>query len=395
VGERAPVGRDWSDAFSGCVELVHPTLFPHKSDMMKKTYHVAEPQLVGNEMTYVMECMKANELTQGKYVQEFERMFAHACGMNHGVACSNGTVALHLILLALGVKPGDEVLVPTLTYIATANAVVYCGATPVLCDVDPETWCISPDEIIRRSTSKTVGVIPVHLYGHLADMDQINAIARHRGWWVVEDAAEAHGAKYQGRPAGSLADASVFSFYGNKIITTGEGGMVLTNHQQTLVRLRLYRGQGQDPERRYYHPVIGYNYRMTNIQAAIGLGQTERLRWHVEQRQKVDMHYRARLTAPEIVFQRTQKNNEPSGWMTTILVPSLARDPVMQTLAEAGIETRPAFIGAHRMPMYANREAYPIADAITMLGIKLPTHAGMTVDDVHYISGHVLKALGH
>jgi perosamine synthetase len=363
--------------------------------MMTKRYHVAEPQLVGNELAYVTECLRSNELTQGRYVEAFEQMFSHACGMNHGVACANGTVALHLAMLALGVKPGDEVLVPTLTYIATANAVAYCGATPVLCDVDPETWCISLDEIHKRLTPKTVGILPVHLYGHLAEMDIINQIAHHRGLWVVEDAAEAHGAHYRGRPAGSLASASVFSFYGNKIITTGEGGMVLTNHHGMLEKLRLYRGQGQSPTRRYYHTVIGYNYRMTNMAAALGLAQTEKLRWHVEKRQAVDIAYRALLNhAPEITFQRSMDYVEPSGWMTTILVPALARDEVMSSLAEANIETRPAFIGAHRMPMYANDEAYPIADAITARGINLPTHAGMTVDDVHYISGHVLKAIG-
>lgn len=363
--------------------------------MTKMKYHVAEPQFVGNEERYVMQCIRDRELTHGRYVTEFERMFAHACGMNHGVACANGTVALHLALLALGVKPGDEVLVPTLTYIATANAVAYCGATPVLCDVEPDTWCISPDEILRRATDRTVGVIPVHLYGHLADMNIINQIARHRGWWVLEDAAEAHGARYYGRPAGSLASASIFSFYGNKIITTGEGGMVLTNHHGMLEKLRLYRGQGQSPTQRYFHTVIGYNYRMTNVAAALGLAQTEKLRYHVERRQAVDAAYRATLDhIPEIVFQRLHSNSEPSGWMTTILVPALAREDVMRKLEEAGVETRPAFIGAHRMPMYANSEPYPYADAITARGINLPTHAGMTMDDVQDICGHVLKALG-
>jgi perosamine synthetase len=362
---------------------------------MKPRHFVSEPQFIGNEERYVMQCIRDRELTQGRYVEAFERMFAHACGMNHGVACANGTVALHLALLALGVKPGDEVLVPTLTYIATANAVAYCGATPVLCDVEPETWCISPDEIMKRATDKTVGIIPVHLYGHLADMNIINQIARHRQWWVVEDAAEAHGAKYYDRPAGSLADASVFSFYGNKIITTGEGGMVLTNHHGMLDKLRLYRGQGQSPTRRYYHTVIGYNYRMTNLAAALGLAQTEKLRTHVERRQVVDAAYRAQLAhIPEIRFQKLYSKTEPSGWMTTILVPELARDEVMEKLAEAGIETRPAFIGAHRMPMYANSESYPIADAITARGINLPTHSGMTMDDVQYICGHVRMALG-
>lgn len=360
---------------------------------IKTFYPVAEPQLIGRELELVTECMRSNQLTHGRYVEEFECAFAHACGMNHGVACSNGTVALHLALLALGVKPGDEVLVPTLTYIATANAVAYCGATPVLCDVEPETWCISPDEILKRKTPRTVGILPVHLYGHLAEMDLINQIADRYKWWVLEDAAEAHGATYRGRPAGALASASVFSFYGNKIITTGEGGMVLTNNRTMLDKLRLFRGQGMSPTQRYYHPVLGYNYRLTNLQAAIGVAQTEKLRWHVGQRQAVDLAYRALLRTPEIRFQRPMSYALSSGWMTTILVPAFSRGPVMARLAEAKIETRPAFIGAHRMPMYASSELFPVADDITARGINLPTHAGMTMDDVQYISGQVLKAL--
>lgn len=359
-----------------------------------KTYPVGQPQLVGREIELVMECLRSNQLTHGRYVEEFERAFAHACGMNHGVACANGTVALHLALLALGVKPGDEVLVPTLTYIATVNAVAYCGATPVLCDVDRDTWCISPDEVQKRKTDRTVGILPVHLYGVPAEMDLLNTIASHHGWWVLEDAAEAHGATYRGRPAGSLARASTFSFYGNKIITTGEGGMVLTNNTKMLALLRLLRGQGMSPTQRYYHPVMGYNYRMTNLQAAIGVAQTERLSWHVERRQHVDLGYRALLKdVPGIRFQRPMSYCQTSGWMTTILVNPLVRDQVMAQLADAGIETRPAFLGAHRMPMYASRESFPIADEITARGINLPTHAGMTMDDVLFISSQVSKAL--
>jgi len=360
---------------------------------IKPFYPVAEPQLTGHELAYVTDCLTSNRLTHGRYVEAFEQAFAHACGMNHGVACANGTVALHLALLALGVKPGDEVLVPTLTYIATANAVAYCGATPVLCDVERETWCISMDEIHKRITPRTVGILPVHLYGHLAEMDTINAIAKAKNLWVLEDAAEAHGARYRGRPAGSLARASTFSFYGNKIITTGEGGMVLTNNTKDLETLRILRGQGMSLTQRYYHPVLGYNYRMTNIQGAIGLAQTERLHWHVEQHQAVDTAYRALLRAPEIGFQRPMSHTLSSGWMTTILVPALGRDDLMRRLAAVNIETRPAFLGAHRMPMYASREPFPVADEITARGINLPTHAGMTMDDVSYISGQVLTAL--
>jgi perosamine synthetase len=381
----------------GCNGACSPTLFPHESIMTTKIrYYVSQPFLSGREEDYLLDALDKNQLTQGPYIEAFEQKFAHACGMNHGVACSNGTTALHLALLALGVGPGDEVLVPTLTYIAAVNAIAYCGATPVLCDADPDTWCISPADIELHLTPRTKGILAVHVYGHLADMDTINAIAGVRDLWVLEDAAEAHGARYKNRPAGSLGHVSAFSFYGNKIITTGEGGMVLTNHPNILKRLRLYRGQGQDPERRFYHPVRGYNYRMTNLQAAIGLGQTENIRKHVDARRSVDAAYRMYLTAPEITFQRIHDNADPSGWLTTVLVPPGSRDALAGALLEDGIETRPAFIGAHHMPMYAKQKTtFPIADKITACGLSLPTHAGLTMDDVRFISRCVLKFFGH
>jgi perosamine synthetase len=358
-------------------------------------YYVSEPRLDGREEDYLLDCISKNQLTHGKYVLAFEEAFAHACGMNHGVACCNGTAALHLALLALDLKPGDEVLVPTLTYIAAVNAIAYCGATPVLCDVDPDTWCISIADIELRRTPRTKGILPVHLYGHVADMDAINSIATLYGLWVLEDAAEAHGAKYKNRPVGALGHLSAFSFYGNKIVTTGEGGMVLTNNRRILEKLRLYRGQGQSPQQRFYHPVLGYNYRMTNLQAAIGLGQTENLRKHVDAHRAVDAAYRMYLTTPDITFQRITDDADPSGWMTTILVPPLKQVSVMRALEEDGIETRPAFLGAHRMPMYSGTFAFPIADKISTCGISLPTHAGLTHDDVRFVSRCVLKALGH
>ena len=258
---------------------------------------VAAPTLVGNERAYVMDCLETTWISStGKYIDRFERAFAEFCGVKHAVSCSNGTTALHLALLALGVGPGDEVLVPTLTFVATANAVAYCGARPVFVDSEPDTWNIDPAAGSRReSRSHTRGIVAVHLFGHPADMIAISAVARRHGLFVVEDAAQAHGAECEGRRTGSLGDVAAFSFFGNKIITTGEGGMVVTEDDDIARRMRQLRSQGIDPTRRYWFPVIGYNYRMTNIAAAIGLGQLEKVDWHLNRRQEVVDWYREAL----------------------------------------------------------------------------------------------------
>ena len=244
------------------------------SDIMSDHFiPVSAPTLAGNEKRYVMDCLESNWISaRGKYVEQFEAAFAEFCGVRHGVSCTNGTVALHLALLALGIGPGDEVIVPTLTFVATANAVRYCGATPVFVDCEPETWNIDPGLIESRITPKTKAIIVVHLYGHPVDMDAVMSLADRHGLFVVEDAAEAHGAIYRGRMVGSIGHIATFSFFGNKVISTGEGGMVTTDDAELARIVRLLKEQGMDPKRRYWYPVVGYNYRMTNVTAAIGLG---------------------------------------------------------------------------------------------------------------------------
>ena len=247
---------------------------------------VAEPTLGGNERKYVLDCLDTNWISSnGKYIGMLESAFAEFCGSKHAIACNNGTTSLHLALVAMGLEPGDEVIIPTVTYIATANCVRYCHATPVLVDVEPGTLNVDPAAIEKAITPKTKGIIPVHLYGYPADMDAINAIAQRHGLFVLEDAAEAHGATIGGRRVGSMGTAASFSFFGNKIVTTGEGGMLTTDDDDLAARMRLLRGQGMDPKRRYWFPVVGYNYRMTNIQAAIGLGQMERVSEKLAKRQ--------------------------------------------------------------------------------------------------------------
>ncbi len=262
----------------------------------RKFIPVAAPMLVGNEKAYVMDCLDSTWISSsGKYIEQFEQAFADFCGVRYAASCCNGTVALHLALLAFGIGPGDEVVVPTLTYVATANAVKYCGASPVFVDSDPETWNIDPALIEARITSRTKGIIVVHLYGHPADMDPIMSVAKRHGLFVIEDAAEAHGAEYKGRRIGSIGDISTFSFYGNKIMTTGEGGMVVTDDGTLAAKVRQFKGQGWDPNRRYWFPIIGYNYRMTNVAAAIGLAQLEKADWHIGRRREVAEWYNENL----------------------------------------------------------------------------------------------------
>ena len=258
---------------------------------------VAAPVFAGREREYVADCMESGWISSaGKYVELFEAEFAKFCGVRHAVSCCNGTAALHLALAALGVGPGDEVIVPTLTFVATANAVTYCGARPVFADSEAETWNLDPAHVASKITPRTKGIVAVHLYGNPAEMDALRALAHRHGLFLLEDAAEAHGALYRDAHAGSLGDIAAFSFYGNKIIATGEGGMVTTDDDALAARVRLLRGQGMDAERRYWFPVVGYNYRMMNLPAAIGLAQLERAEWHTGRRREIaaDLHASAR-----------------------------------------------------------------------------------------------------
>lgn len=358
--------------------------------MTKRFIPVAAPVLNGNEKAYVMDCMDSSWISScGKYVEKFETAFAQFCGTRHAVSCCNGTAALHLALLALGVGPGDEVIVPTLTFVATANAVTYCGATPVFVDAEPETWTINPSLIEAKITPRTKGIIAVHLYGHPAEMESINAVARRHRLFVVEDAAQAHGAEHQGRRVGSLGDVACFSFYGNKIIATGEGGMVLTDDDALLRRIAQLRGQGMDFEMRYWFPIVGYNYRMMNLPAAIGLAQLERADWHLQRRREIASWYQEILRGfPGVFWQAEKEWAKHAHWLFTIILDdgiAIERDEVMRRLEAQGIETRPVFYPMHTLPPYREKsegEAYPVAEKIAQRGINLPTWAGLERSDI-------------
>ncbi|MEP6900120.1 MAG: DegT/DnrJ/EryC1/StrS family aminotransferase [Actinomycetota bacterium] len=354
---------------------------------------VAVPSLIGNEKKYVEDCMESGWISSaGKYVELFEKGFAEFCGVKQAVACCNGTVALHLALVALGVEPGDEVIVPTLTFVATPNAVTYCGAKPVFVDSEMETWNLDPAQVEAKITSRTKGIIAVHLYGHPAQMKKLKEIAARHKLFLLEDAAEAHGAVCDGQTVGSIGDIAAFSFYANKIITTGEGGMIVTNNGALADKVRLLRGQGMDPNRRYWHPIIGYNYRMMNLAAAIGLAQLEKINEQLAVRVKIAKAYRERLLKlPGIIPQPEQSWAYHAHWMFSIVLkPDLwpSRDKVIEELSKQGVETRPVFYPAHTFPPYlkfSGGETFPVAESLSAGGISLPTWTGLTEDEIDYV----------
>ncbi|MCD6398554.1 MAG: DegT/DnrJ/EryC1/StrS family aminotransferase [Candidatus Aenigmarchaeota archaeon] len=358
---------------------------------------VAIPDLSGNEEKYVLDAIKSTWISStGTYIDRFEKEFANKCHTDHALSVCNGTVALHLALLALDVRQGDEVLIPSLTYIATANAVRYVGAVPVFVDVDSNTWCIDPNFLESNITRRTKGIIAVHLYGHPADMDAINHIAAVHGLWVVEDAAEAHFAKYKGRTVGGLGQIGTFSFYGNKILTCGEGGAITLNDKQLAVRARTLRGQGMDPQRRYYFPVTGYNFRLTNIACAILYAQMERAEKISARRMEIFKTYRELLQdIAGIGFQPVAEWAEPAPWLFCITVDKEkyghSRDELMELLAEEGIDTRPFFVPLHTLPPFREEssrrnEELPVTCKLSFSGINLPTYSDLSGDNILEIS---------
>jgi perosamine synthetase len=354
---------------------------------------LALPDLAGNEEAYVVEAVRSGWISaKGPFVRRFEDAFAARTASAHALAVCNGTSALHLALLGLGIGAGDEVLVPSLSFVATANAVRYTGAEPVFVDVDPATWCLDPTEIGRHATARTRAVIPVHLYGHVADMDAINIAAKAHSLFVVEDAAEAFGATYKGRPAGGHGDAAIFSFYGNKILTAGEGGAVTTSDPQLHERMTLLRGQGVDSDRRYFFPIVGYNFRPTNLGCALLCAQLERADAMLAARRRVYAAYAARLVGlPGLHLQPVHRDVMLAPWLFSVTIDEAvfgrSRDRLIADLDAAGIETRPFFIPIHGLPPYAEASsrrgtALPHTDRIAASGLNLPTYTALAEPEI-------------
>ncbi len=348
---------------------------------------VCEPLLEGRESVYVQDCLKTNWISsKGKYIEEFEKGFANYCGCSYGITTTSGTTALHLALAALGIGKEDEVIVPAFTMAACVLAILYTGATPVLIDSEPDTWNLDVNQLEDRITRRTKAIMPVHIYGHPCDMSPIMEVASKHRLFVVEDAAEAHGAEYYGKRVGGIGHVGCFSFYANKIITTGEGGMVVTNDPKIAEKARALKDLSHSPQRRFLHTEIGFNYRMTNLQAAIGLAQLERIEELAERRRSNALRYNSLLANVQGIRLPVEKKWARNVyWMYSIVLEDtfgISRDTLMAKLAQHGIETRPMFIPMHRQPAFLDQglfksECYPIADDLSQKGVNLPSGSGL------------------
>lgn len=356
-------------------------------------YPVYQPSLNGNEKEYLLDCIDSNWISsKGKYVEKFEDSFSKLLGIDHSASVSNGTVALHVSLIALGIGEGDEVIVPTFTYIAAVNAITYTGARPVFVDSDPVTWQMDPKDVRMKVTSKTKAILAVHLYGHPCNMDDLISIKKEHDLFLVEDCAEALGARYKEKLTGLFGDIATFSFYGNKLITTGEGGMVVTKDETLYDRVVHFKGQGLAKRREYWHDVVGYNYRMNNLCAAVGLAQIERFDELFTKKLEIANWYKDFLKDSIYTFHQQDKDVLHSYWMCSILVNSHAqRDKLRGHLRVNGIETRPAFYPIHTMPMYSQKyEKHQVAEDLGWRGINLPSYPDLEYSDVEFITNCLL-----
>jgi perosamine synthetase len=373
---------------------------------------VSEPLLGERELEYVTACVRSGWISSGgEFVDRFETGWAAYCGRRHGVAVSSGTAALQLAVAALGLDAGDEVIVPAFTIISCALAIVYNGAVPVLVDSDPETWCLDVGLLESLVTSRTRAIMPVHIYGHPVDMDPVLKLADQHGLAVIEDAAEAHGAEYLSghdtpaaawRRCGSMGTLSCFSFYANKLLTTGEGGMVLTDDESLSGKLALLRNLGFEPGQRFRHEELGHNFRLTSLQAAVGVAQLERMDSIVARKREIAGLYSERLAAvPGLRLPVERSWARSVYWMYGIVLEDGAPDALTlaSELRRRGIETRPFFLGLHEQPALRRvglftADRHPVAERIARLGLYLPSGLALTNEQVDEICGAVIEVLG-
>jgi perosamine synthetase len=374
---------------------------------------VNEPLLAERDLEYVTECVRTGWISSaGRFIDEFEQKWAAYCGRRYGIAVSNGTTALQVAVACLGLERGDEVIMPSFTIISCALAVVENGGVPVLVDCDPETWCMDADQVENKITARTRAIMPVHIYGHPVDMDPLLDIAARHGLAVIEDAAEAHGAEYLSsrasnnptwRRCGSFGTLSCFSFYANKLITTGEGGMVVTDDAALAAKARSLRNLCFQPERRFYHENLGFNFRLTNLQAALGLAQLERMDDIVARKRQMGKQYTRRLRELrqlQLPIEKPWARNVY--WMYgTVIAEETGMDALQfaHKLRERGVETRPFFLGMHEQPVFRNRglfvnEHYPVCERLARQGLYLPSGVALTPDQLTKVCDAVFDVLG-
>lgn len=358
---------------------------------------ISEPNIGQKEFENVLACLKSTWISSlGKYIDEFERNFSSYCNTKYGISVTNGTLALILALRSLEIGNKDEVIIPNLTFIATANAVTFVGAKPVPVDCEYETWNINPLKIEKAITDKTKAIIPVHLYGHPCDMNIIMNIAKKYNLKIIEDAAEAHGAEYNGKKVGSIGDIGCFSFYGNKTITTGEGGICITNNKILADKMRLLKDHGMSKKKRYWHSVIGYNFRMTNIQAAIGCAQLEKLDKFIEIKRKNAFLYNSILKkCKKIVTPAEKKYAKNTYWLYSILLKDTSTNYLITKLKEKNIDSRRFFYPINILPPYRQSGDFKISNKISKQGISLPSSVNLTEKEINFICNTVIEILGN
>ncbi|MDP2704195.1 MAG: DegT/DnrJ/EryC1/StrS aminotransferase family protein [bacterium] len=372
---------------------------------MEKHIPISTPHIGEEEKKYVVDALEKGEVsgTSGEYISKFEKEFSNYVGCEYGIATTSGTTALHLALASLNIGKGDEVLVSTFTNMAPCFAILYCGATPVPIDIEPDTWNMNPALLEEKITSRTKAILVVHIYGHPADMDPILEVAKKHNLFVIEDAAEAHGAEYKGKKVGSLGDIACFSFYGNKIITTGEGGMVVTNNKKIAEKARSLGSLAYGKESRFMHEDIGMNYRMTNLQAALGCAQMKSIVQVIEKKREIASWYREELQdVPDIQLPVEKEYAKNVYWMFHVVLKSAwenRRGECMKFLKEKGIETREAFIPYNMQKVLIEKEMTkeeecPIANRIGKSGLYLPSGPNLGHDEVRYIASNLKECLG-
>ncbi|QJR11707.1 GDP-perosamine synthase [Usitatibacter rugosus] len=369
--------------------------------MKQEFIPVAEPDLGLLEERYVLDAVRSGWVSSiGAFIDRFEKGFAEYCGVRNAIMLSNGTVAIHLCLVSRGIGSGDEVIVPDLTFVATASAVKHAGATPVLVDVDPATYCIDPQLVEAAITPRTRAIIAVHLFGHPANMTALRDVADRHGIFLIEDAAEAHGARWEGKPVGGLGDAATFSFYGNKVLTTGEGGCITTNDDALATRVRFLKDHAMSKERRYFHPEVGFNYRMTNIQAALGCAQLERASEILSRKAQVLSWYREEFGGSSINLNPVVHPANPICWLVVALLPIGARgrvNAVCQALADEAIDTRPFFVPLSKLPPYAAcrfvNQGTAVSHDLADRGICLPSSTRQSRSQVARVAEAMQRAL--
>ncbi len=356
---------------------------------------VNEPAISKNALKYVTDCIKTGWISSsGQYLKDFEEKFAEYLGVKHAITTTNGTTAIHLAILALGIKKGDEVILPSHTMMSSAAAIVYTGATPVLVDVERDSWNMNVSQIEKKITKRTKAIMPVHIYGHSVDMDPIIALAKKYHLYIIEDAAESTGAEYKGRLTGTIGNIGCFSFYANKIITTGEGGMIVTNNDKVAAHARLLKDMAHSPQKRFLHKEIGFNFRMTNLQAALGVAQLEEVKKYIQKKRWMAALYNKELSKIKGLTLPIERSWAKSVyWMYGVLVEKdfgLSRDEFMKKLSEKGVDTRTFFIPMHRQPILRKMglfkgEKYPVSDEIGRRGLYLPSGLAITKKQIEIV----------